>query len=85
MPNELAITATAPPSAITPNAERLPAVPVATPPPPTTAPGYPNPALHIDPSSNIVVMAFHDAKGELIDQTPSPKQLDAYRQSMPPR
>lgn len=85
MPNDLSIAAVSPITAVTLRTEPYPALPAVNQPTPLCAPGYPNPALHIDPSSNIVVIAFHNAAGELVDQTPSPRQLDAYRQSMTPK
>ena len=46
----------------------------------TETPFYTNPDIHIDPASNLVVMAFRNAVGTVIDQFPTQQQLEAYRQ-----
>ena len=43
-------------------------------------PIYPNPDMHIDAASNLVVIAFRNAAGDVVDQIPTQQQLNAYRQ-----
>jgi hypothetical protein len=47
-------------------------------------PHFTNPDIHIDPASNLVVMAFRNSAGKVVDQFPTQQQLDAYRLGNPP-
>lgn len=83
MSNDLTVSAAAPVSAIatvTPNRVSGPAPTAVL--PIGSAPSYPNPAMHIDPVLNLVVIEFHNAEGKITDSTPTPRQLNAYRMTM---
>jgi hypothetical protein len=43
-------------------------------------PLYTDPDITIDPATNLVVMAFRNAAGDIVSQFPTRQQLDAYRQ-----
>lgn len=83
MPSDLAISASAPIPAISPVAQDRGTGHVASEPVQIgSAPSYPNPAMHIDPVLNMVVIEFHNASGQITDSTPTPRQLNAYRMTM---
>jgi hypothetical protein len=83
MPNDLTITASAPILAIPPVAPDRGSAPAASAFVPLGyAPSFPNPAMHIDPVLDLVVIEFHNAAGQITDSTPTPRQLNAYRLTM---
>ncbi len=81
MPNDLTVSAVkpAPPISLEGNA---PSRGFEAAPPAAASPSYPNPAMHMDPALNLVVIEFHNAAGQMTDSTPTPRQLEAYRQTM---
>ena len=44
----------------------------------------PNPSVYLDPSLNLVVLAFFDAQGNLTSTVPSEQQLQAYQRNGTP-
>ena len=46
----------------------------------TDTPHFTDPDSCIDPATNLVVMAFRNTAGAVINQFPTQQQLDAYRQ-----
>ena len=52
--------------------------------PPVASPPLPNPQLRIDPALSLVVIEFRDNGGEVALSIPSPKELQAYRDSPRP-
>ena len=52
--------------------------------PVVASPPMPNPQLRIDPALSLVVIEFRDSGGEVALSIPTPKELQAYRDSPRP-
>lgn len=85
MPSDLPISPVAAPAPVALTRPQPQPAPSPLPEPASSAPIYPNPATHIDPATNLLVVAFRNSVGDVVDQMPTAQQLDAYREQAKPQ